>query len=127
MTRTSPAAEPATGAAADSGSLRALEYAAIVERLASLTAFEPSRELAQELQPVADPVHAIPDYLAMIILIVVALTALSLFVRARLSVANPGPLQILLVGGVGQIADVEFSRHSSDSQFCSAARSVPTR
>jgi F-type H+-transporting ATPase subunit a len=51
-------------------------------------------------RPVADPAHAIPDYLAMIILIVVALTALSLFVRARLSVANPGPLQILLEDGL---------------------------
>ena len=57
MTRISPVAEAATGVAADPGSLRALEYAAIVERLAGLTAFEPSRELARALEPVADAVH----------------------------------------------------------------------
>ena len=47
-------------------------------------------------RPVPDPAHVIPDYLAMIILIVAALTALSLFVRSRLSVENPGKLQIVL-------------------------------
>ncbi|HJP72322.1 MAG TPA: endonuclease MutS2 [Candidatus Limnocylindria bacterium] len=56
MTRTSPAADLA-GAAADAGTLRALEFAAIVEQLAALTSFAPSRELAQEAQPMADPVH----------------------------------------------------------------------
>jgi len=51
-------------------------------------------------RPVPDPAHVIPDYLAMIILITVALTALSLFVRSRLSVDNPGPLQIVLEDGL---------------------------
>ena len=58
MTRTSPApAEPAVGAAADPATLRALEWEAIVGQLAALTSFEPSRELALESLPVADPVH----------------------------------------------------------------------
>ena len=58
MTRTSPAAEPTT-AAADEGTLRALEFGAIVERLAALTSFEPSRELAQALVNVAHPAHGV--------------------------------------------------------------------
>ena len=57
MTRTAPDAEPAPGAAADAGTLRALEFAAIVEQLAVLTAFAPSRELAETTIPLADPVH----------------------------------------------------------------------
>jgi DNA mismatch repair protein MutS2 len=57
MTPTDPAAEPAGGAAADPGTLRALEFAAIVEQLAGLTAFGPSRELAEAALPLADPVH----------------------------------------------------------------------
>lgn len=57
MTPTSPGAEPAGGVAADAGTTRALEYAAIVEQLAGLAAFEPSRELARGLEPVADAVH----------------------------------------------------------------------
>jgi len=58
MTRTSPAAEvgPAPGVAADAGTLRALEFAAVVEQLAALTAFAPSREAAQATLPSADPV-----------------------------------------------------------------------
>ena len=40
--------------------------------------------------------QVIPDYLAMLIVIALALTALSLFVRSRLSVENPGSLQIAL-------------------------------
>jgi DNA mismatch repair protein MutS2 len=57
MTRTSRAADVAPGIAADAGTLRALEFVAIVERLAGLTAFEPSRELALSLEPVADAAH----------------------------------------------------------------------
>lgn len=56
MTRTSPAADPA-GAAADAGTLRALEFAAIVEQLAALTSFGPSRELAEATMPTADAVR----------------------------------------------------------------------
>ncbi|MDQ2674993.1 MAG: hypothetical protein M3Y40_10095, partial [Chloroflexota bacterium] len=58
MTVTDPVPDIAAGVAADAGTLRALEFGAIVEQLAALTAFEPSRELALELRPVADPVHA---------------------------------------------------------------------
>jgi F-type H+-transporting ATPase subunit a len=43
----------------------------------------------------------IPDYLAMILVITLGLTLLSLFVRSRLSVENPGPLQVLLEDFVG--------------------------
>ena len=56
MTRTSPAADPAAGAA-DDGTLRALEFAAIVEQLATHTSFEPARELARALRPAPDPSH----------------------------------------------------------------------
>jgi F-type H+-transporting ATPase subunit a len=55
-----------------------------------------------------DPAHAVPDYLVMAILIVLAVTALSLALRARLSVDRPGKLQILMedaVGAVGGILD----------------------
>ena len=54
MTRTSPAADRV---AADSGTLRALEFATIVEQLASLTSFGPARELAEATEPLADAVH----------------------------------------------------------------------
>ncbi len=57
MTDIAPAAEPAPGVAADSGTLRALEWAAITSQLADLAAFGPSRELAETALPMADPVH----------------------------------------------------------------------
>ena len=53
MTRTSPAADHAS-VAADDGTLRALEFGAIVEQLADLTSFEPARELALALLPTPD-------------------------------------------------------------------------
>lgn len=57
MTPTSPAAEPpAAGASADVGTLRALEFGAIVEMLAALTAFAPSHELAEASLPMSDAV-----------------------------------------------------------------------
>jgi F-type H+-transporting ATPase subunit a len=56
------------------------------------------------LEPVGfhfDPAHpVIPNYLVMVILIVLGLTILSLFVRSRLSVENPGTLQILMEDGL---------------------------
>jgi F-type H+-transporting ATPase subunit a len=52
-------------------------------------------------RPVADPSHVIPDYLAMIIFIIVVLTAFSLVVRSRLSVENPGALQVLVEDYIG--------------------------
>ncbi|HET7082559.1 MAG TPA: endonuclease MutS2 [Candidatus Limnocylindria bacterium] len=57
MTPTDRDADPVAGAAADAGTLRALEFAAIVDQLADLTAFGPSRELAGATLPMADPVH----------------------------------------------------------------------
>ncbi len=56
MTRTSPDADRPS-VAADEGTLRALEFGAIVERLASLTSFEPARELAGAAVPSPDAVH----------------------------------------------------------------------
>jgi DNA mismatch repair protein MutS2 len=57
MTHTAPDGDAAVGAAADPGTLRALEFAAIVEQLADLTAFAPSRELAEATIPLADAAH----------------------------------------------------------------------
>jgi F-type H+-transporting ATPase subunit a len=42
----------------------------------------------------------IPPYMVMVLLIVVFVTALCLFVRARLSVEDPGKLQVLIEDGV---------------------------
>lgn len=56
MTSTSPAAEEGRSSAVDQGTLRALEFAAIVEQLAALTAFQPSRDLASETLPTADAI-----------------------------------------------------------------------
>jgi F-type H+-transporting ATPase subunit a len=53
-----------------------------------------------------DPAHAIPDFLVMCGIIFVLLTALSLFVRSRLSVENPGALQILLEDIVGGLIGI---------------------
>jgi F-type H+-transporting ATPase subunit a len=47
-----------------------------------------------------NPVEPIPPYLVMVMVIVVFLTALCLFVRSRLSVENPGHLQIIMEDGV---------------------------
>ena len=48
-----------------------------------------------------DPAHpVIPNYLVMVLLIVLGLTVLCLIVRSRLSVENPGKLQILLEDGL---------------------------
>ncbi len=48
-----------------------------------------------------DPAHEIiPPYIVMVVLIVFGLTLLCLFVRSRLSVENPGKLQILMEEGL---------------------------
>jgi DNA mismatch repair protein MutS2 len=57
MTATDPVPDLAAGVAADAGTLRALEFGAVVDALATLTAFEPSRELALGLLPVPDAIH----------------------------------------------------------------------
>jgi F-type H+-transporting ATPase subunit a len=51
----------------------------------------------------ANPHEPIPNYMVMVLIIVVALTALSLLVRSRLSVDNPGKLQILMEDAVGAV------------------------
>ena len=47
--------------------------------------------------------EVIPPFLVMVMLIVFGLTILSLIVRSRLSVENPGTLQIIVEDGVGAI------------------------
>src|SRR5262245_4639948 len=47
-----------------------------------------------------NPVEPIPPYMVMVMLVVLFLTALSLFVRSRLSVENPSHLQIIMEDGV---------------------------
>lgn len=56
MTSTSPDPDRLDGRAAGDGTLRALEFAQIVEQLAGLTAFQPSRDLAGDAAPTADPI-----------------------------------------------------------------------
>jgi F-type H+-transporting ATPase subunit a len=54
-----------------------------------------------------DPAHpVIPNYLVMVMLIVLGVTVLCLFVRSRLSVENPGKLQILLEDGLVALRDM---------------------
>ena len=59
------------------------------------------RDSAPLGRPVPDPAHVIPDYLVMLIVFTVGLTAFALFVRSQLSVENPGRLQVLLEDFVG--------------------------
>ena len=47
--------------------------------------------------------HVIPNYMVMILLIVAALTVLSLIIRSRLSVEHPGTLQILMEDAIGAV------------------------
>src|SRR5215212_3235835 len=47
--------------------------------------------------------EVIPNYLVMILLIVAGLIVLSLIVRSRLSVENPGKLQIVLEDAIGAV------------------------
>jgi F-type H+-transporting ATPase subunit a len=51
----------------------------------------------------ARPAEPIPPYLVMVLLILVGLTTLSLIVRSRLSVENPGKLQILMEDTLGAV------------------------
>jgi F-type H+-transporting ATPase subunit a len=59
--------------------------------------------IAHGLGLTLDPAHAIPAHIVMSVIVVLFITALALAVRSRLSVENPGTMQILLedfVGGV---------------------------
>jgi F-type H+-transporting ATPase subunit a len=51
-------------------------------------------------EPGAHVSGPIPNYLVMVLLILIGMTVLSLIVRSRLSVENPGKLQILMEDGV---------------------------
>ncbi len=51
----------------------------------------------------ADPAHPIPNYLVMVYLIVLALIALAFVLRSRLSVDNPGKLQIVFEDAVSAL------------------------
>ena len=57
MSRSAGDDEAVPDAAADAGTLRVLEFAAIIEQLAALTAFAPSRELVEATTPLADRQH----------------------------------------------------------------------
>ena len=57
--------------------------------------------LAHALGFTLDPAHAIPAHIVMSVLVVLFITALALGVRSRLSVENPGKLQIVLEDVVG--------------------------
>lgn len=50
--------------------------------------------------------HPIPNYIVMILLILVGVTTLGLIVRSRLSVENPGKFQILLEDGVRAVQEL---------------------
>ena len=49
---------------------------------------------------VADPAHVIPDYLAILMVLSLALVGLALVVRSQLSVDRPGKLQIVMEDGL---------------------------
>ncbi len=53
-----------------------------------------------------DPAKPIPDYLVMCAVVVLALSALGLLVRSRLSVEHPGKLQIVLEDVVSAVLDM---------------------
>jgi F-type H+-transporting ATPase subunit a len=50
--------------------------------------------------------YVIPPFMVMVLLIVAGLTILSLIVRSRLSVENPGTLQIVMEDGITAIVDL---------------------
>jgi F-type H+-transporting ATPase subunit a len=52
------------------------------------------------------PAAPIPPFMVMVLLIVVVMTVLSLIVRSRLSVENPGKLQIVLEDGLKAVLDL---------------------
>jgi F-type H+-transporting ATPase subunit a len=66
--------------------------------------------IAALLRALGRPVEAggdiIPNYLVMVALIVAAITILALVVRSRLSVENPGTLQIIIEDGIGALTGV---------------------
>jgi F-type H+-transporting ATPase subunit a len=77
------------------------EHPLLIVDLVNAVLGPPVRAILEPLGFHFDPSHpVIPNYLVMVMLIVAGVTALSLFVRSRLSVENPGKLQILLEDGL---------------------------
>lgn len=62
--------------------------------------------IAHGLGLTLDPAHAIPAHIVMSVIVVLFVTALALAVRSRLSVENPGTMQILLEDFVGGILGI---------------------
>src|SRR5262245_24123563 len=62
--------------------------------------------LAHAIGLTLDPAHAIPAHIVMSVIVVLFITALSLAVRSRLSVENPGKLQIVLEDMVGFVLGI---------------------
>jgi len=62
--------------------------------------------MAHALGFTLDPAHAIPPHIVMSIIVVLAITALAVGVSSRLSVENPGKVQILLEDLVGFVLGI---------------------
>jgi F-type H+-transporting ATPase subunit a len=62
--------------------------------------------IAHALGFTLDPAHAIPPHIVMSVFVVLAITALGVAMRSRLSVENPGKLQILLEDLVGFVLGI---------------------
>jgi F-type H+-transporting ATPase subunit a len=84
--------------------MEALEHPLLIVELVNLVLGPAVTLLLRPLGFEPEPGHdVIPNYLVMCLVIVVALTALSLVVRSRLSVEHPGKLQIILEDLVGAL------------------------
>ena len=62
--------------------------------------------IAHALGFTLDPAHAIPPHIVMSVIVVLAITTLAVAVKSRLSVENPGKLQILLEDLVGFVLGI---------------------
>jgi F-type H+-transporting ATPase subunit a len=77
------------------------EHPLLIVDLVNAVLGPPVRAMLEPLGVHFDPAHpVIPNYLVMVMLIVAAVTVLCLIVRSRLSVENPGKVQILLEDGL---------------------------
>ena len=62
--------------------------------------------IAHALGFTLDPAHAIPAHIVMSVIVVLAITALAVGVKSRLSIENPGKVQILLEDLVGSVLGI---------------------
>ena len=62
--------------------------------------------IAHALGFTLDPAHAIPPHIVMSVIVVLAITTLAVAVKSRLSVENPGKVQILLEDLVGFVLGI---------------------